>query len=137
MVVVGSAGTALWVVPSTASAAAVDGQSVPLGTVSALLIFAGVPLGVFAVLALLTLRPGASQGAQRYRPGREWTAVPTWFGAEPRAAATMPALPAGSGDRADLHGAGGDGQRRVVEGTVEDGSMAAAGSGPGGASGSW
>lgn len=42
------------------------------------LVFAGVPLAVGALLALLTLGAGGRRAA-RYRPGRPFPFTPVWF----------------------------------------------------------
>jgi hypothetical protein len=43
------------------------------------LIFVVVPLGISALVALLTFLPSIARGP-RYRPGRSWNATPVWFG---------------------------------------------------------
>lgn len=46
--------------------------------VETVLIFAGIPIGVFAVVALMVLGPGAAR-APRYRPGSSWDYRPVWY----------------------------------------------------------
>jgi hypothetical protein len=66
------------------------------------LVFAVLPLAGLAVLALLTVAPGASR-APRYRVGRSWDFDPVWYVARPEVAA-----PAGSAEgRAALAAASG------------------------------
>ena len=62
------------------------GGGISLGLL--LLIFVGVPLGLFLVLAALIYGPDVA-GRPRYRPGvREWEHAPVWIGGpdEPDAA---------------------------------------------------
>lgn len=56
------------------------------------LVFAVLPLAGLAVLALLTLGPGATR-TPRYRVGRTWDHDPVWYVARPEVAA-----PAGSAE---------------------------------------
>jgi hypothetical protein len=46
--------------------------------VETVLVFAGCPLGVVAVVALLVLGPGAMR-SPRYRPGGSWDYKPVWY----------------------------------------------------------
>lgn len=46
--------------------------------VETVLVFAGIPLGVFALVALMVLGPGAAR-APRYRPGSSWDYQPVWY----------------------------------------------------------
>jgi hypothetical protein len=55
-----------------------DGVSV----VETILVFALIPLGIYAVVALLTLRERVTK-AQRYRPGQPWDHPPVWWTANP------------------------------------------------------
>lgn len=73
-----------------------------------LLVFAGIPLGVFLLLAA-AVYGAASRHSRRYRPGRPFEFTPVWFLAAPEriiGPADLPAeltgtgadmLPAGSG----------------------------------------
>jgi hypothetical protein len=64
--------------------------------IETILVFAGIPLLVFSVFALLTLGVGGRR-TPRYRPGRPFTFAPVWF--------TSAARPGGSsGDAAALPG---------------------------------
>jgi hypothetical protein len=44
-----------------------------------LLIYAGIPLAIIAVLALFTLRPDPQHRRRRYRPGQPWEHEPVWY----------------------------------------------------------
>jgi hypothetical protein len=44
-----------------------------------LLVYAGAPLLVTAVLAAWTLRPDAASKRSRYRPGQPWEHEPLWY----------------------------------------------------------
>ena len=100
------------------------------------LVFAGIPLVAFAVLAALTFGPGASR-SPRYRVGKPWDYEPVWYIARPDVAA-----PAGSAEgraalaaasrpeRAELPGGGpAHGPASVLD--------ADTGTARGGASGEW
>jgi hypothetical protein len=50
--------------------------------VETLLVYAGIPIAVIAVLALLTLVPGRQKRA-RYRPGQAWEHEPVWYEPQP------------------------------------------------------
>ncbi|QFZ17183.1 aa3-type cytochrome oxidase subunit CtaJ [Saccharothrix syringae] len=50
--------------------------------VETVLVFALIPLAIYGVIALLTLRPKATR-IQRYRPGQEWDYAPVWWTANP------------------------------------------------------
>lgn len=76
------------------------------------LVFAGIPLGTVALLAVLVYGPSVSR-APRYRPGRAWDHDPVWYvphaitpegGHSERAALSpgqeRPALAAGTGEAA-------------------------------------
>jgi len=43
------------------------------------LVFAGIPLAVVAVLALLIFGPSQLRQPNRYRPGKPWTYPPVWY----------------------------------------------------------
>lgn len=51
------------------------GMSVPV----AILVFAGIPIGLFVVIAILVMLPSWAKN-RRYRPGLDWWAAPVWFG---------------------------------------------------------
>ena len=49
-----------------------------------ILVFAGIPLAIIAVLALLTLVPGARKRT-RYKSGQPWNHPPVWYEPHPEA----------------------------------------------------
>lgn len=49
-----------------------------LSVLQTLLIFVGIPAGLFVVIALLVSAPSMARGP-RYRPGLGWWAAPVWF----------------------------------------------------------
>jgi hypothetical protein len=98
-----------------------------------LLVFAGIPLGVFLLLAAAVYGASSRRG-RRYRPGRPFEFTPVWFVAAPEriigeapypeqetAESGTAILPAGSAELAEA-------------GTVRSGSAHGV---KGGASGSW
>ena len=73
-------GAALPLLPLTAAFALDDGE-VPgksLGTGLVIVIYVLVPLGIFALIALLSVLPSMLR-RPRYRPGRAWAYDPLWF----------------------------------------------------------
>jgi len=62
------------------------------------LVFVGIPLGVFGLVAVLVYGASA-RGFPRYRPGRSFNVAPVWFLAAPptadRSASGRPALTSG------------------------------------------
>lgn len=63
--------------------AAVPGKLSPVSVAETILVFAGAPLAVIAVLAVLTLRPGKGQKRLRYKPGQPWDHAPLWYEPHP------------------------------------------------------
>ena len=53
-----------------------------MSVVQTVLVFAGIPLAIYAVVALLTLRDKVAR-APRYRPGQSWDYPPVWWTANP------------------------------------------------------
>lgn len=51
----------------------------PVAPLHALLVLAGIPLGIFVVIALLVYLPSMIRG-ERYEPGLAWREDPEWFG---------------------------------------------------------
>lgn len=51
------------------------GMSVP----TAILVFAGIPIGLFLLITVLVMLPSWAKN-RRYRPGLDWWAAPVWFG---------------------------------------------------------
>ncbi len=51
-----------------------------MSAVATILVYIGIPLGIFVVIALLVMAPGIARG-NRYRPHQlSWWAAPVWFG---------------------------------------------------------
>jgi hypothetical protein len=73
-------GALLPLLPLTPALALDDGEvrGKSLGTGMVVLIYVLIPLGIFAVIALLSVLPSALR-RPRYRPGRAWTYDPLWF----------------------------------------------------------
>ena len=73
-------GAMLPLLPLTAAFGLDDGEvrGKSLGTGLVVVIYVLVPLGIFAVIALLSVLPSALR-RPRYRPGRAWTHDPLWF----------------------------------------------------------
>jgi hypothetical protein len=66
--------------------------------VETILVFAGIPLLIIAILALLIFVPGGRKRA-RYKSGQPWEHAPIWYEPHPDGAAGdhgSHALPAGS-----------------------------------------
>ncbi len=62
-----------------------------------LLIFVGIPAGIFALIVVLVSAPSSARGP-RYRPGLGWWAAPVWFnGPEDADAAVRSATPTTGG----------------------------------------
>jgi hypothetical protein len=51
-----------------------------------ILVFAGIPLAIFLLLALLIFAPGGRK-RPRYRPGQPWEHAPVWYEPHPKATA--------------------------------------------------
>lgn len=49
-----------------------------LSVVQTLLIFVGIPAGIFVAIVILVSAPSMARGP-RYRPGLGWWAAPVWF----------------------------------------------------------
>jgi hypothetical protein len=49
-----------------------------MSTLTALLVYVGIPAGLFLLIALLVVAPSMARGP-RYRPGLGWWAAPVWF----------------------------------------------------------
>jgi hypothetical protein len=108
-----------------------------------LLVFAGAPLAIIAVLALLTMRPGKGQKRLRYKPGQPWEHPPVWYEPHPEGSAAGGHGPAPSSGPAAVPGSGTaalgssmypeqPGERAL---DAEQGAGVAAGAGTGGTSG--
>jgi hypothetical protein len=83
-----------------------------------ILVFAGIPLVIIAILAALTLRPAKGQKRLRYKPGQSWDYAPIWYEPHPDG------LGPGHG-ASDLHAAIAGGSRSMSGGPL------------GGARGTW
>jgi len=69
-----------------------------MSTLEALLIYVGIPAGLFVLITLLVLAPSVARGP-RYRPGLAWWAGPEWFGGPDSETATRRALEPGRSGR--------------------------------------
>lgn len=56
--------------------------------VQTVLVYVGIPVAAFAVIAFLVYLPSMVRGP-RYRPGRPWTAGSVWFGGPEDAASAV------------------------------------------------
>ncbi|MET9023116.1 hypothetical protein ABZV93_24390 [Actinopolymorpha sp. NPDC004070] len=75
---VGSAGVALAGTPDTWT------KETPMPMLEVLGIYAGIPIGLFALITLLVLTPSLIRGS-RVQPGVSWSGQPEWFGDRPGA----------------------------------------------------
>lgn len=75
---VGSAGVALAGTPDTWT------KETPMPMLEVLGIYAGIPIGLFALITLLVLTPALIHGS-RVQPGVSWSGQPEWFGDRPDA----------------------------------------------------
>jgi hypothetical protein len=48
-----------------------------------ILVFAGIPLAIIAVMALLIFAPAARNRRPRYKPGQPWEHAPVWYEPHP------------------------------------------------------
>ena len=107
-----------------------------------ILVFAGAPLAVVLVLALLTIGPAARNRRPRYKPGQPWTHDPIWYEPHPEGAAhgsghgDGETSAIGSSVFGERHGADAEATHAVSGGTSADGSATGTSSAgaPGGAS---
>lgn len=53
-----------------------------VSVVETIVVFVGIPLALYGLLGLLTLRSKFA-GSFRYRPGQEWNYPPVWWTANP------------------------------------------------------
>jgi hypothetical protein len=68
-----------------------------VNVVETLLIFAVIPLAIYGVVALLTLRDKRAR-SPRYRPGQPWDFPPVWWTANPAGVGERAsAVPSGTG----------------------------------------
>jgi hypothetical protein len=94
-----------------------------MSIVETVLVFAGIPIGVVALFALVLLGPGAVR-APRYRPGSAWTFKPVWYLPHPDHQAPVSSL--------QTPGVLEAANRLAIHGSVAEPATAA-----GGASGEW
>ncbi|MCT2586866.1 aa3-type cytochrome oxidase subunit CtaJ [Actinophytocola gossypii] len=66
-----------------------------MNVVQTILVFAVIPLAIYGVIALLTMRDKRAR-SPRYRPGQPWDYPPVWWTANP-AGAQESAVPSGGG----------------------------------------
>lgn len=94
----------------------------PMSKLNALLLFVGVPAGLFVLIALLVMAPSVAKGP-RYRPGLSWWATPEWFNG--------PATPDGEERPALERGTGGStgatvlSQVTLTDATMDEGGASA------------
>ncbi|MGA8114596.1 MAG: hypothetical protein WCA46_13090 [Actinocatenispora sp.] len=96
-----------------------------------LLVFVGVPLGVFLLMAAAVYGT-ASTRSRRYRPGRPFDFAPVWFLGSPEPVIGLTDVPAPAGQLTAGDGA----QTRALEAAPAARTGSAHGA-KGGASGSW
>lgn len=104
--------------------------------VETVLVFVGIPLAAFAVLALAVLGPAAAR-APRYRPGNGWDYAPVWYLPHPDYAGSGQT---GSGHAGSGHGGAGsatDGSGSAAGRLALEGSGTELARPTGGASGEW
>jgi hypothetical protein len=81
---------------------------VRLSIIETLVVFAGIPLAVVAVITGLIYAGGARSNDRRYRPGRPFDFTPVWFLSAPdHQSPNSHALPAAEQRALITHGAGG------------------------------
>jgi hypothetical protein len=94
-----------------------------MSIVETVLVFVGIPAGLFAVFAVLTLGPSAAR-APRYRPGAPWPYKPVWYLPHPEHSGPVSSLQSAGTAEA--------GARLAISGAVAEPIKAS-----GGASGEW
>jgi hypothetical protein len=57
--------------------------------IQTLLVFAGIPLAVFALVAFAVYGRSTLHQPNRYRPGKSWTYAPAWYVPHPDAIADV------------------------------------------------
>jgi hypothetical protein len=68
-----------------------------VNVVETLLVYAAIPLAIYGVVALLTLRDKRARNP-RYRPGQAWDYPPVWWTANPAGVGEQAsAVPSGAG----------------------------------------
>jgi hypothetical protein len=90
-----------------AGAAAVLGTLSRVSVVETILVYAAIPLAIYGVIAMLTLR-GKFARNPRYRPGQPWDYPPVWWTANPAGVAGQSAaVPTGGSKGAKRTAKGG------------------------------
>jgi hypothetical protein len=109
-----------------------------------ILVFAGAPLAIIAVMALLIFLPAARSKRPRYKPGQPWEHAPVWYEPHPDhapAAGHGETLAIGSSVYGERHGDDAAGHGSTSHGATAIGGPAAPApvpAGPlGGARGTW
>ena len=59
-----------------------DGKLSSVNVAETILVFVGIPLALFVLLALLILLPGGRKRS-RYKPGQPWNHAPVWYEPHP------------------------------------------------------
>jgi hypothetical protein len=78
-----------------------------VSVVQTILIYAAIPLGIYGVVALLTLRDRFAR-TPRYRPGQQWDYPPVWWTANPAGVGdATSAVPSGGGSKGKRTAKGG------------------------------
>ena len=79
-----------------------------MSVVQTILVFAAIPLAIYGLVALLTLRDRVAK-APRYRPGQAWDYPPVWWTGNPAGVGdhAAPASTSGGGKRTAKGGARG------------------------------
>jgi hypothetical protein len=95
--VAAAVGTVLLAQPALAAPPGTWDDPAPMSLLKALLIFAGIPLGLMAVITLLVMAPSLVRGDRQQRGVASWT-EPQWFGGPANA------VPAGQA-RGEIEGA--------------------------------
>lgn len=77
--------------------------------VETVLVFVGIPLGVFALVGFAVYGRSALHQPNRYRPGKAWTYPPAWYVPHPDAVegAVPERVAIGSGEHGTAVAAGG------------------------------
>lgn len=68
-----------------------------MSLVQTILVLGGIPLAIYAVVSVLTLRRRPSR-ALRYRPGQDWDYPPVWWVANPAGAGNPQPVDASTGN---------------------------------------
>ena len=68
-----------------------------------LAVFVGIPVLIYALIAVFTLIPGRGKKRPRYRPGQAWEYPAQWW------AGDQPVVAAATGDAAGSNGGGAHG----------------------------